>query len=364
MTDTKEQGLAPARVVEGEIVSADAFNTQVAAWRREGFNVLTPAVSLSTIPKDHRIVISRVQIDPDPEHGEVYQNSQFTRQGEVALSKVGLEKIAACAGINIAKSVRTDSRTVEHVYSYYVEGWWIGFDGARVDRKANKSIDLRDGSPDLKGMGAAQIAQTRRHGEAICETKAQNRLYRQYGVKQKYAQEELRSPFIVLKLRYEPDMTNPIVAAIVTQIKMGATKLLFPAGALDLSNVNPLQLPEHARPAGPPQDVSGDDDDDKIVATQGAPAPADLQDFNDAPAAAAEPEPSDEAEQVRVEHVGQNATRTDFYITLDDKRVLHTKDLALAKTCNAAKENKTPLAVTIDRRGTTLELVEIGGGKY
>jgi hypothetical protein len=362
---TKEQGLAPARVVEGELVTAEAYNQQVEVWRRDGFNVLTPSVALSTIPTDHRIVVSRVAINPNPVAGEVYQNSLFTKQGEVAISKVGLEKIAQCAGISIEKIVRTDSQTVPYLWSFQAYGWWIGFDGAKVERVKGRTLDLRDGSDALKGFSANQIAQARVHGEAVCESKAINRVYRSYGVKQKYQQAELERPFIVCKLRYEPDMSNPIVAAIVTQVRMGATKLLFPQ-AIDLSNVNPLQLPEHVRPsAGPPQaDTTDRDDDDDaapIVGTQGR-APLQLQDFDEsAPAAAVD---ADAHEQVLVTHVGQNASRTDFYITLDDGRVLHTPELTMAKACAAAQKSKTRIAVTIERKGDTLELVELGGGQY
>jgi hypothetical protein len=365
-----EQGLAPVRVVEGELVTAEAYNTQVAQWRADGFNVLTPSVALSTIPRDHRIVVSRVALNPNPAAGEVYQNSLFTKQGEVALSKVGLEKIAQCAGISIEKVVRVDSGTVPYLWSFQAYGWWIGFDGARIDRVKGRTLDLRDGSDALKGFSANQIAQARVHGEAVCESKAINRVYRSYGVKQKYLQAELDRPFIVCKLRYEPDMTNPIVAAIVTQIRMGATQLLFPQ-AIDLANVNPLQLPEHVRPsAGPPQadttDRDDDDDDTPVtVATQGAPtkgAPAQIQDFDEsAPAAAVD---ADAHEQVLVTHVGQNASRTDFWITLDDGRVLHTSELTMAKACAAAQKSKTRIAVTIERKGDTLELVELGGGQY
>jgi hypothetical protein len=357
--DTPGQAIARPRVVEGEIVSADVFNTQVAKWRAEGFNVLTPTVSLSTIPQDHVIVVNRVQINPIPEAGDVYFNPLFCKQGEVALSKAGLEKIAQCAGINIVKSERTDSRTVEHVYSYHVEGWWLGFDGTRLDRVANKSIDLRDGAGDIKGMGPAQVTQARRHGEAICETKAQNRLYRQYGLKQKYAQQELDRPFVVLKLRYQPDMSNPIVAAIVTQLKMGATTLMFPQ-AVDLSTVNPLQLPEHARPKGTPIDVSDDNDDPApVVGTQGAPAAVEDFDPSDPP-----PE-DDDWITVTVTHVGQNPARDQFYVTLDDGRKLHTTDLSVAKACSAAMRAKTPIKVRLGaKKGEYLDLVEIGGGSY
>jgi hypothetical protein len=367
MSNNDEKGLAPARVVEGEIVSAEVFNRQVATWQGEGLNVLTPTVALSTIPRDHSIVVNRVAINPNPAAGEVYQNSLFTKQGEVALTKVGLEKIAQCAGISIDRTERVDSRTVDFVYSFKVYGHWLGFDGTRIDRVKTKSLDLRDGSNDTKGFTPNQIAQARVHGEAVCESKAINRLYRAYGVKQKYRQEELQRPFVVCKLKWNPDMSNPVVAAIVTQINMGATSLMFPH-AIDLSTVNPLQLPEHARPAsGPPIDDDDDDEEEdttprgrSMVTTPAATsqaAPAGLQDFNDSTPA----EDEDQYESVRVESVGQDASQSNFYITLEDKRVLHTNDKGMARACNTAKKAGASLRVLIAKTGNGLELVEIGG---
>jgi hypothetical protein len=260
----KETQALAKRVVEGEIVDAPTFNAKVVEWQQQGFNVLTPAVSLSTIPRDHRIVVNKVVLNPNPAAGEVYQNDLFCKAGEVALSKTGLEKIAQCAGISIDDSKRVDTGTVPHVWSYRVAGHWIGFDGNRIDRVANKTIDFRDGSPDIKGFTANQIVQARRHGEAICESKALNRLYRQYGLKQKYTQRELTErPFIVLKLQWEPDMSNPIVAALVTQQRLGATNLMYPQAlpsAVDPATTPTHLLPPELRPAGPAQEERDEDD--------------------------------------------------------------------------------------------------------
>jgi hypothetical protein len=250
----KETQALAKRVVEGEIVGdivdAQSFNAKVAHWRAQGYNVLTPSLALSSIPKDHVIAVSPVSINPDPNGGEVYQNDLFCKSGEVALSKVGLEKVAQSAGISITESRRVDSRTVEHVWSYEVRGHWLTFDGTRVDRIATKTIDFRDGSPDIKGFTPRQVEQARRHGEAICQSKATNRLYRQYGLRQKYTQRELvERPFIVMKLRWVPDESNPVIAAIVTQMRMGATALMYPqALPAHVAGFDPATAPQHMVP--------------------------------------------------------------------------------------------------------------------
>jgi hypothetical protein len=359
MKRTTEQGLVPAsRVVEGEIVSADAYNTQVAAWRESGLNVLTPAVALSSIPTDHKIIVSRVLINPNPAGGEVYQNPLFTKNGEVALAKPGLEKLAQCAGISIDEIERVDSRTVPHVWSYRVYGHWIGFDGSRIDRVATKSLDLRDGSPDIKGFTPNQVEQARRHGEAVCESKAINRLYRQYGLRQKYQQQELAErPFIVLKLQWEPDMTNPVVAALLTQMRAGATRLMFPeglAGAIDPKGLPAHQVPPEMRPKGETKDV--DDDEDETPQTSTTPQERSFDDV-EAEDAAAQSKAKKADERLKV--MGVTARGDDYYVTVSNGQTLHTKDKAIAKICNDARKADKGIDIDAERRGNVIEIVAV-----
>lgn len=337
-----DQGLVKApKIVEGEIVTAAAYNQQVATWRAQGLNVLTPAAVLSTIPRDHTIVVNAVQINPDPAGGEVYQNPLFTRGQEVALSKTGLERIAQSAGISIDEIQRVDSGDVALVWTYRVYGHWIGFNGQRIDRVATKTLDLRDSSPEIKGFTANQIEQARRHGEAVCESKAINRLYRQYGLKQKFQRSELERPFIVMKLQWEPDMSNPVVAAIVTQLRAGATQLLYPQGmpgAVDPAKLLPHETPPELRPAGPARDV---DDEDPPV--------------NDASTGATPFEPDAPAVTKPAVYTVSGVFKKangGFYLTTHETfdEPLHTPDEGIAKAAFAAKKASTP--VTLDLQDT------------
>jgi len=340
---TQTQALARQTVIEGEIVDAGGFNTKIAEWQRQGFNVLTPVVTLNSIPRDHRIVVNRIAINPDPGAGEVFANPLFCKSGEVALSKVGLEKVAQCAGISITESVRVDSGTVPHLYSYRVTGRWTGFDGNTIARQANKTLDLRDGSNELKGFQANQIDQTRRHGEAICESKAINRLYRMYGLRQKYTQRELAErPFIVLKLQWEPDMTNPVVAALVTQMRMGAERLLFPQVVpVDPSTLAQHQLPPDLRQAT--TEVLPDEDEQdapyEITATPAAAKPIDEPTF-------------------LVEGVYKSGDA--IYCRIEgDEAPVWIQSIDLANAAKAAATGKRRVVLTIEVRGEDRVLTRV-----
>lgn len=363
MTEEKPAAgaLVKSRVVQGEIVTAEEYNSQVAAWRSEGFNVLTPAVALSTIPRDHKIAVNRVQISPNPTAGEVYTNPLFTGSGEVALAKVALEKIAQCAGISIDHINRVDSGTVPYVWTYRVAGHWISFDGTRIDRIATKTLDLRDGSVELKGFKPNQIEQARRHGESVCESKAINRLYRQYGLKQKYAAKELADrPFIVLKLQWDPDMSNPIVAAIVTQLRAGATQLLYPygmPGAVDPSTLPAHQVPPEMRPAGLPVHVEDDEDEPPVNQTvpAGPAQPANAVPFDEEPDQPTTTTPAEPTSHIS----GVFASGGKFFLkTVEAPHlVIWTDDKSAAQAAVAAKKADTALLIETEKRGTETWLV-------
>jgi hypothetical protein len=344
-------GLATTtRVVEGEIVTAESFNTRVAAWRAEGFNVLTPAISLSSIPAHHKIGVNRVLINPDPAAKEVYQDNLFARGNDVALTKVGLEKVAQCAGISLDEIKRLDSGHVPHFYEYRVYGHWFTFDGARVDRTASKVYDLTDGSLQTKGFSAARLDMARVHAQAGAESRAINRLYRQYGLRQTYTKDELLRPFIVLKLMFDPDLSNPLIAAIWMQIKMGADKLMFPnMPPIEIGNINPLQLPLSARPAGEPQDVD-------------APAPGVVvhgagELFEGDPAATGRPAPPLPEKALLVVSVTHDGAGG-FNVAVENGKTLHTTERPIAQGCLDAQKAGTRLLFDIETRAGLLEIVE------
>jgi hypothetical protein len=261
---------------------------------------------------------------------------------------VAIDRLAQCAGISINASRRVDSATVKYLWSYRVQGHWIGFDGNRLDRETNKTLDLRDGSEELKGMTADQIVQARRHGEAICESKANNRLCRQYGLKQKYTRTELARPFIVLKLQWVPDMSNPVVAALVTQMKLGATTLMYPQGMP--SGVDPKTLPAHhvppeIRPAGTViLDDDDDDDDDDRQRSSAAAAPRDAR---------VEPVSGSTDQRrytiTRIQKLANPGGAPSFQLFTEQTgdQALHTEDQALIERAVLARNNGQAIHLTL-----------------
>lgn len=230
MATTTEQAPATGlqRRASAEITTPAEYEQSLRTWQAEHAHILTPAVSFSDLPPQSALVASKICLNPDPKSGgDVYQDGLFIKGEDVAIAKVGLSKIAQCAGISV-DTERTDSRTVQFFWEVKATATWVGFDGTPQRCTGTVEYDLRDGSPRLKGFSAAQIDQARKFGLAGAETRAINRAIRQFGVKQKYTKTEIQKPFVVVRVVFRPDMNDPVQRAIVTQQRMAGTTALYP----------------------------------------------------------------------------------------------------------------------------------------
>jgi hypothetical protein len=213
------------------ITTPDEYTAAMKRWEGR-FNVLTPFTSISGLAAQHGIIVSQVKVNPDDSKtgpGEVYGGLPFLKTGEVALAKIGLRKLAECGAIS-TRTIRTDPRTIAHYWEFKAIASYRGIDGAIVEREATQEWDLRDGSDRLKGWTANQVSEGRKNGLRNCEARAINAAIRECGcgIKQKYSKEELARPFIVLRVAFQPDMTDPEIRKIVTQNALGGTRALYP----------------------------------------------------------------------------------------------------------------------------------------
>jgi hypothetical protein len=239
------------------ITSKDEFNDAVTDWRARQFNVLSPFTTISGLAPQHGLIASVVRISPDASKGgpgEVYDGLPFLAPNERALAKIALRKIAECGGISTT-TVRTDPRTIPNYWEFKAIASYRGIDGSLVVREATTEWDLRDGSERLKGWKANQITEGRKNGLRNCEARAINAAIRECGcgLKQKYSVDELKKPFVVLRVMFQPDMSDPDTRRLVTERSMAGSSILYPAAQ--------HQLPS---PAAPPIDDTPPDDDTPV----------------------------------------------------------------------------------------------------
>jgi len=264
--------LAMTRAVSGSqaIVTPEAFAAKLTEWQQQ-FNVLTPFTTFTALAPGWAISGTIVQISPNTHPDgprEVYGGLPFLKkrerddgsweQLEVAIAKKGLRKLAEGAGI----STQTYELPTNQRFYWKVKAvaTYRGIDGTPITREATKEWDLRDGSPQLKGWTADQVNEGRKHGLRNCEARAINAAIRECGcgIDQKYTVDQLKKPFIAIRVSFQPDMSDPEVRRMVTGAAMQATSALYggPQGLLGGGAPRPIpDDPDDLPPTGEPRVV-------------------------------------------------------------------------------------------------------------
>jgi hypothetical protein len=221
------------------ITTPEAFTAALSTWEQQ-FNVLTPFTTFSALAPGWGISGTIVAINPDKAAGDVYDGLPFLKAHERAIAKKGLRKLAEGAGI----STQTYELATTDRYHWKVKAiaTYRGIDGAQLAREATKEWDLRDGSPQMRGWTPAQVLEARKHGLRNCEARAINAAIRECGcgIDQKYSVEQLRKPFIAIRVSFQPDYSDPSIKRLVTQHALGATSALYGGSATALAAPRPL----------------------------------------------------------------------------------------------------------------------------
>jgi hypothetical protein len=246
------------------------------------FNVLVPTVSLRQVNPYLVPDIEAVQLDANPDNGDIYHDPQM-KDGHYGPTKVGLRKLAQVAGITTISSRRIDDGSDADYIEWQVEIEMVQPSGRPIRGLGSKQIDLRPAA--VKGKTPAFVARAHEHMVANAESKALNRAIRSIlSLRPSYPQAVIAKPFAIL--RYVPDMTHPEVRERFLDMVAPASAALY--GPTDApKQVGPgLEPPVDRAPA-----VTSDDVDDVQDQNNGAAGDDDLPAFlrpGGAPAAEAE----------------------------------------------------------------------------
>ena len=331
------------------ITTPTQFEAALQKWTGR-YNLLTPFTQITGLAPKHGIIASAVKIDSNPAKGgpgEVYDGLPFLNDGEVAIAKIGLRKIAEGAGISVTTE-RTDPRTIPFLWEFKAIATWRGIDGTVVRREATAEWDLRDGSPRLKGWSAKQIEEGRKNGLRNAETRAINAAIREIGIKQKYHRRELEKPFLVLRVAWQPDPNNPDDMRLVGENAMRGTSTLYGGAALPA-----------AHHAGEIVDAEHVVDEPRHVGSGTAePTKADEKpDPNKPPVAGA----------VRIEKVEEAKGVNDktrrpwlrFDVIDHNGEICSTFDKTLGAAAMKARDEKSWVELSIEQNGQYRNLIEI-----
>lgn len=221
-------------------------------------NVLIPTVTMTQISPYHRIRVEQVQLNPDPDAGDVFKvGSKKVGNGwqdVLSLSKTAILKLATAAGIVWNwNETRVLSVSKDYVL-YQAVGAMRKPSGEWIPLKATKEIDLdvieaetyesnletakRLPTNKLDHLTPEQWAEARTRKNMIqwrknklmrAETGAMLRVVRALlSVKHQYSAAELKKPFAVPTVDFAPDYSDPEVRRAMAEAGIRATAdLLF-----------------------------------------------------------------------------------------------------------------------------------------
>lgn len=230
-------------------------------------NVLVPTQHLQQVSPWHVARTSIVTVNPDPNYGDVYKvGSRWNERKKVAedifaLGKPALMRIAAAAGI-VWNWRESGPQVIQKDYVVYKAVGALRLpDGSWQPIVATKEIDLTvieeetyeanlkkalDYASDpknpkkqaaLKGMTPEQWAQAQTKAAMIqwrknklmrAETGAMLRVIRAaLGMKSQYTRDELDKPFIVPRIDFSPDYSDPEVRKALIENGIQAMANLF-----------------------------------------------------------------------------------------------------------------------------------------
>jgi len=247
--------------MENAVKSLEKFQAELEEYRKKNqYNVLVPTVTIQEISPFHKPVLEIVRINPDPKAGgEVYE--VVLGSGSFSLRAVALNKIAFAAGIiwNAKNSGRTDDGNNPDIISYKAEAAVRKEDGTYMIRNAEYMLDLKvvgeeirdsyeqksqalmkekkqknekwtedDRKSYVEKSVKRDMLQKRKFRLQLASTGAMDRVIRLIlGLKSTYKREELEKPFVVPKIAFSPDVSDPKVRDLLLRQGLDATNVLF-----------------------------------------------------------------------------------------------------------------------------------------
>ena len=172
-------------------------------YPRDEYNVLAPE-TMTQITPWHQITVTKTLLDPDPQSGgDVYPQS-----GKLALTKIGLLKLADAAGIRFGPT-KLKRYLEDGSFEAFViaekqdpDGTWRQYPGSYFWDVTERLASI--GNP-ISRSGKNEAKMIRTFAAQRAETGAMNRAIRNIiGVKATYTPGEIRRPFIMARVNFNP----------------------------------------------------------------------------------------------------------------------------------------------------------------
>ena len=259
MTQNTSQDL-PAPKKTGRVLN---INQQ---FPSDQFNKLTPTDTIMEISPLQRVTLEMVTISADPNDGEIYKVGTKQVRGkwedQYALAKPTLDRIAHALGISWIPSdtKRIDDRSDPKRVEYRAVGVYKQTDGTIKTIVGDKEIDLEAiedetrfaleekamngrfyvnkkkyeyGTDECEKMIDFQTRKAmlvkKKFKLALAESGAKNRAIRSMGLQSTYTIDELKKPFVVPRVDFDPNilMSDPTMKKALMENAMSSAQQLY-----------------------------------------------------------------------------------------------------------------------------------------
>jgi hypothetical protein len=225
--------------------------------KKDSCNILTPSITTEGLTPLHAVTVEQLELSPDPKQGDVYPHDK----SKMIIHKQGLEKLSNLAGIEMIKTVRTDAGNDRQYISYQAGGFIRKADGSVVmcvktygmdfevieeevlegyqermakmvkDKSANQwpnNLQESQRQDWIADKTRKEVRRRRKYKDQLCESGAQARVKRDLlGLKTFYSPEELKKPFVVVRVVLKPDYADPQIKMMLTQAAISAQGQIF-----------------------------------------------------------------------------------------------------------------------------------------
>jgi len=223
----------------------DWLKSAIAPYQSQSFNLLLPSVPVnSELGFALKPKLSIVKVDTDPDHQEIYKVGGRNGQDVYSLGKVALEKLASAAGIQF-KTSRVDDRKNSDYCEVECVGVMKNESGTVIRHQRTKAFNM----PDVRAESLAQrmkwkkpgqdvsaieadvdreMASFKKHILARTETGAINRVMRGLlALRSQWTKAELEKPFVLMRIDFQPDASDPDVKRYLLQQGDQAARALY-----------------------------------------------------------------------------------------------------------------------------------------
>jgi hypothetical protein len=233
--------------------------------KKQGANLLIPTTNIHGLSEFMTPVIDSVYLSQKQEDGDVYPEKSAA-DAKLRISAQGLRKLAVASGImwHPRECKRTDNRQDKDYVSFQAVGSIKKNDGTMVAWKGEFDLDLQVVEEELRELYYQKskswhksdaekkayiessvrrdLLQKRKHKIKLAETGAMNRVIRAIlGLKSAYSKAELAKPFVVVRIVFQPDLSDPETKRQVTTAAIQAMTGIY--GAQPATLPPPIDVP-------------------------------------------------------------------------------------------------------------------------